>query len=339
MHIVALSRWALQWLPLLALFASFAGVRAQTSSSPSVRPSHTCNDPEGCDSDGEDSPDDEEDSNSTRTHRPSGTGRSSAGGDPTGSLSAGTGPSGSSLGPSDGSADSGSSRLSGGAIAGIVFGIFVFILLVGAIFLLWWRRRRQLAARNNSRDSSQSTAALVSNAPVSTQPAFARRPTSIPWISPILPTTGEIAGGAHTAGQGTAHRRLSGSANTFPNPYDTIYHDDPPQSPSSPTSPNHQRDLPPLPEGAALPRPTSTTSSTFDAPSTAPSSFPYSALSHQPEAGTSSNTVAAENEALLMTSYQKRLENHHRKESEDAVLGRGVPADPPPEYRVNEDEG
>lgn len=81
------------------------------------------NDPEGCDSDGEDSPDDEEDSNSTRTHRPSGTGRSSAGGDPTGSLSAGTGPSGSSLGPSDGSADSGSSRLSGGAIAGIVFGI------------------------------------------------------------------------------------------------------------------------------------------------------------------------------------------------------------------------
>lgn len=102
------------------------------------------------------------------------------------------------------------------------------------------------------------------------------------------------------------------------------------------------RDLPPLPDSPVSLRPTSTSSSLFGALSAAPSSFAYPVLSHVPESESAASTTTSSDagpsssstgtEAAIMADYQKRLESHHRKESEDAAGGSGIPVDPPPRY-------
>lgn len=107
------------------------------------------------------------------------------------------------------------------------------------------------------------------------------------------------------------------------------------------TSLYSDRDLPPIPaDGSLSSRHTSASNSLFGALSSAPSAFTYPTLSQVPESGSATDatnvTSAAAGsstgaEVAIMADYQKRLETHHRKESEDAATT-GIPVDPPPRY-------
>ncbi|KAK7692668.1 hypothetical protein QCA50_004301 [Cerrena zonata] len=328
-----LSRRSLRLALTLAPSFIATGAQSTTSTSSSASPSHSQSaDDEDTDDDGEDG-----DNSSTRTHSST---RSS-------SLSATSSASASATATtiSDGSSNHG---LQAGSIVAIVFGILVLLLILGALLLFWWRRRRrQLAATSaNGNDGSQVNTALISKNPVSIPSPTHPHPSYNSWIPPVYmaaPVSDHGSDPEHGDQSQEHHRRASSSIHTLPNPHDSYR--DIPQSRTSTmrtSSMLSDRDLPPLPDSPISLRPTSTASSLFGTLSTAPSSFPYPVLSQVPESEsvTSANSVSDAGpsltstgaEAAIMADYQKRLETHHRKESEDAVGGSGIPVDPPPRY-------
>ena len=239
--------------------------------------------------------------------------------------------------------------------------VLVLLLIIGAGLLFWLRRRRRLLAeaRADSNDGSQVNTALISRDPVSVQsPTSPTSAGTAPWIPPVYmavnPVNDHGSDPEHGDQSQDNHGRASSSIHTLPNPHESYR--DTPHSRSTTTrttSMSSDRDLPPLPDSSLSFRPTSATSSLFGALSTAPSAFTYPSFASQaPTASTDAttapsitsasslpteeagpSTTGSGAEAAIMADYQKRLESHHRKESEDAAAGSGgVPVDPPPRY-------
>lgn len=144
-----------------------------------------------------------------------------------------------------------------------------------------------------------------------------------------------------------AHTHSLSDTATLPNPYDGMYVGHDPFERSLPPTPsigqpivalsalpsrgvalNDAEGSSRIPHAPSAWRTSVLSASTY---SDAPGSRVTSMLS------ASSSATQTEETALLgeMATYQKRLESHHRKESDDAVAAAtasGVPEDPPPTY-------
>ncbi|TCD62595.1 hypothetical protein EIP91_006641 [Steccherinum ochraceum] len=249
------------------------------------------------------------------------------------------------------------------AIGGIVIGILALALIFGGL-IFWWRRRRQ-QQRNTVDQDLNSTAdmrllpgnavtSLAGSPPANVigDDAHSRQGLS----SHSTPTTM-----ANVPISPAQHNRSASDA-TLPNPHDAAIFASPPTL---------DRALPPTPlhDYAAFSTPSypSTTNSNphdtgsgfmgmgrSSITSGAPSAWRASEFSTNMYAdlpstrvssmvsATSSSGGPIEERALLgeMALYQKRLEAHHRKESEDAVAAAvmsDVGSDPPPSYSPTEE--
>jgi len=252
---------------------------------------------------------------------------------------------------SDSSADSGSGHhgLSKGAIAGIVVGAILFVLLLALLAFCCWRRRtrteksvysKPLPSPPTTHTAAVNTTPIrqISTAPVIPIPAF---------LQPSSPTAANTRGistrHAHSLPFSTSsqdvpsaetapllnvppsHSSLSGSLSTvttLPNPYEALY-------PDQGVEPSHtSRHSTTIRSLASLPDSVQAMSVGHHSPTTL-GAVPLEdlELGGFNDAGSSEPVLLGE-----MTRYQKRLEEHHRKESESAAAGTGSQLDPPPEY-------
>ena len=256
-------------------------------------------------------------------------------------------------------------KLSKGAIAGIVIGCCEYnpdtllrsclprmLVLLFLLFLILcmccYRRRRtrtQVKLDNKAREAGFSTTPMkeVTSSPLLSQHTHSG---SMVHSSPVVAAGAPYFSDRAVSRDPQVLRNLPPEASretieTLPNPYDG---DTPPQPPprddlsaTSPTSPVSRH----------------TSSSWYgdsthssNRRSTAPSAWTHDEsgvpLLSRGTTHTSHRTTSSSLHDEL-SGYQKALEAHHRKESEDAAIreerigeGSGIPADPPPLYTASE---
>ncbi|KAM5533315.1 hypothetical protein V8D89_012989 [Ganoderma adspersum] len=254
---------------------------------------------------------------------------------------------------------SGNKITSHGAVAGIVIACLLFILLL-ICFTCWCRRRRrtrqqqaQAAATPEMKEHTNSTTPLL----VQQRPPNPRSRSIAATDSDAVPGPLYFADSpgrreteaVHNVGPST---ETDDGRSLLPNPYDG---DTPPQppprdlllaSPTSPTGPTAWSYSTPTQDAS-----TAASSRLSRRVSAAPSAWTRDELQSDAASASSVVPLLARGDTQTsrftvssslheeMAGYQKRLEAHHRKESEDAVMreqgigaGASVPADPPPVY-------
>ena len=229
--------------------------------------------------------------------------------------------------------------------------MFLVVLLVLLIVCYCYCRRRT-KTRKRAKAAAAAAAApemkenLVST-PLLVQHPPNLRPSSTVASSPTSTVPGPLYFSDSTGRRATQEYRNvapgTDDATPLPNPYDG---DTPPQPPprdnvpSSPTSPSYPTSLH-----------ASSSSHVSRRQSTAPSAWTHDELHSDGHSGSSSGAAllarggtqtshpTTSSSLHEMAGYQKALEAHYRKESEDAVMrehsigeGSSVPADPPPMY-------
>ncbi|PIL34216.1 hypothetical protein GSI_03927 [Ganoderma sinense ZZ0214-1] len=311
------------------------------------------------DSDDSDSDSDDDDKSSTHHH---GTSTSAA----SGRTSVGSGSSATITASASEStitaSSSGNKITSHGAVAGIVIACLLFILLL-IYFTCWYRRRRR------TRQQQAQAAAMAAATPEmkehthSSTPLLVQQHPPNPRPRSMTATDSDTVPGPLYFADSPRRRETQAMHNAapstdtddgrslLPNPYDGETPPQPPPrdllaSPTSPTGPTAWSYSTPTQDAS-----TSASSRASRRVSAAPSAWTHDELHSDAASASSTAPLLARGDTQTsrlttssslheeMTGYQKRLEAHHRKESEDAVMrehgigtGANVPADPPPVY-------
>ncbi|TBU43393.1 hypothetical protein BD309DRAFT_960755 [Dichomitus squalens] len=251
-----------------------------------------------------------------------------------------------------GGSASSSHGLSKGAMVGIVIGCLIALLLL-FLFVVCCIRRRRAKARKQAQAAAVTAAAPEMKENLASTPLLVQHPPNLRPRSTIASSPTDIIPGPLYFSDSIGRRATQEYRNVapptddsapLPNPYDG---DTPPQPPtrddflSSPTSPSY----PTSPYASSASR-------ISRRQSTAPSAWTHDELHSDASSGSGSGALllarGGTQTSRLTTSsclheeiagYQKALEAHYRKESEDAVMrehrigeGSSVPADPPPMY-------
>lgn len=242
----------------------------------------------------------------------------------------------------------------------VFLGVLIFVLF-------WWRKRaKQRQLREGlaelgigEKPTAEPEIRLLSDAPATAEPFSPNLPPPPMLFGALQPHDTHsqplLAANANV-GNVNAHHRASSSVGTLPNPYDGYVDLSDPFGRSLPSLPENissqtALQMHPQTDSAALNDTILAAVTASSRASQAPSAWRASATpsTNYSDAansrassmtGVSSASVPTEEAALLgeMSSYQKRLESHHRKESEDAVeVASRIPADPPPSYSPMED--
>ncbi|KAI1796464.1 hypothetical protein LXA43DRAFT_987764 [Ganoderma leucocontextum] len=314
--------------------------------------------------DNDDSDSDDDDDTSTHHHgsttnTASASGRTSIG---SGSSATITGSASKSTGTAS---PSGNGVTRHGAVAGIVIACLLFILLLICL-TCWCRRRRRTRAQQQAQAAAIAAAAPEmkehshSSTPLLVQHPPNPRPRSMAATGPIDTVPVPLYFSDSPGRRETQDLRNvapgTDDGRPLPNPYDGETPPQPPPrdlllaSPTSPTSPT----APTAWSYSTTPdesRYASSSSRVSRRESAAPSAWTHDELHSDAASASSEAPLLARGDTQAsrltassslheeMAGYQKRLEAHHRKESEDAIIrehgigaGSSVPADPPPVY-------